>query len=182
MYPEEPTFEAPTEAPTEPPTEAPTEPPATTPEETTTEEYIDPTQASSNWVWPVPSIHNITQGYSGSGGHKGIDIADGMGTSAGATIVAASSGTVVVASYSNSAGYWIVIYHGEDDSGNDLYTCYMHCSSLWVSSGEWVSAGEGIGTVGNTGSSFGAHLHFELRLNGIGTSAPVTSPLNYVYP
>lgn len=135
----------------------------------------------SGWVWPAPSCHIITDGYGGSRGHKGIDLSK-SGGSYGETIVAAAAGTVVVSTYSNSAGNWVVIYHGSDGSGNDIYTCYMHCSQLLVSVGERVSAGTQIGRIGNTGASYGAHLHFEIRLNGIGTSAATVNPLNYVSP
>lgn len=159
---------SPGETPTEAPTEAPTEP-------------SGGGSTVSGWVWPAPNCRVITDGYGGSRGHKGIDISK-YGGSYGETIVAAAAGTVVVSTYSSSAGNWIVIYHGTDASGNDIYTCYMHCSQLLVSQGQRVSAGSVIGRIGNTGASFGAHLHFEIRLNGIGTSAPTVNPLNYVSP
>ncbi|MCI8514448.1 MAG: peptidoglycan DD-metalloendopeptidase family protein [Lachnospiraceae bacterium] len=135
----------------------------------------------SGWVWPAPSCRTITDGYGGSRGHKGIDLSK-PGGSYGETIVAAAAGTVVVSAYSNSAGNWVVIYHGTDGSGNDVYTCYMHCSQLLVSTGERVSAGTQIGRIGNTGASYGAHLHFEIRLNGIGVGAATVNPLQYVSP
>ena len=42
----------------------------------------------------------------------------------------------------------------------------MHHSGLLVSAGQTVTKGQPIGLVGNTGNSFGAHLHFQLELNG----------------
>ena len=45
--------------------------------------------------------------------------------------------------------------------GNGYATQYAHCSSVNVSVGQTVKAGQVIGRVGNTGHSFGAHLHFE---------------------
>lgn len=98
--------------------------------------------------------------------HKGIDIAAPVGTQ----IVAAASGKVVTATYSSSAGNYIMIYHG-----NSTYTVYMHCSSLSVSVNDEVKKGQGIGAVGSTGISTGAHLHFGISVNG-----SYVNPLDYV--
>jgi murein DD-endopeptidase MepM/ murein hydrolase activator NlpD len=61
------------------------------------------------------------------------------------------------------------------DHGGGLSTCYAHQSSFATSVGAQVSQGDLIGYVGNTGHSYGAHLHFEVRING----AP-TDPLGYL--
>ena len=58
--------------------------------------------------------------------------------------------------------------------GSGYATLYAHCSKLYVSVGETVSQGQTIAAVGNTGYSFGNHLHFEVRLNGA-----LTDPLSY---
>ena len=52
--------------------------------------------------------------------------------------------------------------------GNGVETLYAHMldNSLMVSAGDYVQKGQTIGRVCNTGYSFGAHLHFEVRLNG----------------
>lgn len=89
--------------------------------------------------------------------HNGLDLAAGTGT----PILAALPGTVVIAGWSDSAGNWIVISHG-----SGLVTKYMHASALYVKAGDVVSAGEQIAAVGNTGNSFGAHLHFQVEING----------------
>jgi murein DD-endopeptidase MepM/ murein hydrolase activator NlpD len=89
--------------------------------------------------------------------HKGLDLAASEGT----PIYAAVGGTVIISGYSPSAGNWVVISHG-----SGLVTKYMHASALYVSAGQTVSAGEAIATVGNTGNSFGAHLHFQVEING----------------
>jgi murein DD-endopeptidase MepM/ murein hydrolase activator NlpD len=89
--------------------------------------------------------------------HMGLDLAAPQGT----PIFAAVDGTVIIAGWSNSAGNWVVISHG-----NGLVTKYMHASQLYVSAGQTVSAGEQIAAVGNTGNSFGAHLHFQVEING----------------
>lgn len=89
--------------------------------------------------------------------HKGLDLAAAEGT----PTYAAAGGTVVIAGWSDSAGNWVVINHG-----NGLTTKYMHHSALCVSAGQTVEKGQQIGYVGNTGNSFGAHLHFQVEVNG----------------
>ena len=89
--------------------------------------------------------------------HKGLDLAAGEGT----PTYAAAAGTVIIAGWSSSAGNWVVIDHG-----NGLVTKYMHHSALAVSAGQTVAKGQQIGYVGNTGNSFGAHLHFQVEVNG----------------
>lgn len=130
--------------------------------------------SQTGFMWPVPSSHKITS-YFGNRGqptsgastyHQGIDI----GAPTGTAIVAANSGTVVTASYSAGAGNYIMISHG-----NGIYTVYMHCSQLLVSSGKTVSKGEKIALVGSTGISTGPHLHFGVSVNG-----SYVNPLNYV--
>lgn len=126
--------------------------------------------------WPVPSSTKITSNYGYRLHpiyktyklHSGIDI----GASSGSSIVAAESGTVLLASYGYNGGYgnYIIINHG-----NGLTTRYAHCSSLSVSAGQSVTRGQVIAAVGSTGDSTGPHLHFEVRLNGTSYD-----PLNYV--
>lgn len=101
--------------------------------------------------------------------HKGVDI----GAAKGTTIVAAASGTVTVSQYGYSGGYgnYIMISHG-----NGVETLYGHCTSLLVSAGTYVSQGQAIATVGNTGNSYGNHLHLEIRVNGVSQN-----PQNYLY-
>ena len=99
--------------------------------------------------------------------HTGMD----YGSPYGANIVAAASGTVLVAGY-NSGGYgnYVVINHG-----GGITTLYAHASSLCVSAGQSVSQGQVIAKVGSTGMSTGPHLHFEVLINGAHTN-----PANYV--
>ena len=83
----------------------------------------------------------------------------------GDPVYAAYDGKVVIAhrqseKYS-TAGNYVMIYHG-----NGLYTRYLHLDSLNVSVGDQVTKGRKIGVMGNTGNSFGAHLHFDVMLNG----------------
>ena len=90
--------------------------------------------------------------------HKGHDYAAPKGT----PIYAAAAGTVLIAGYSNSAGNWVVIDHG-----NGLVTKYMHMYQRpLVRAGQKVVKGQHIGGVGTTGQSTGNHLHFQVELNG----------------
>ena len=90
--------------------------------------------------------------------HKGLDIK----VCTGDTIVAAFDGKVRVVRY-DAGGYgnYVVIRHN-----NGLETIYGHLSKQLVEGDQIVKAGEPIGLGGNTGRSFGSHLHFETRLAG----------------
>lgn len=98
--------------------------------------------------------------------HTGVDLSAGMGT----PIRAADSGTVVQAGWRGGYGKCVVISHG-----NGLATLYAHQSVILVSVGDTVKRGQIIGNVGSTGFSTGAHLHFEVRVNG----TPV-DPMRYL--
>ena len=89
--------------------------------------------------------------------HSGLD----MNARTGDSIVAAGAGTVILASYNGGYGNTVVIDHG-----GGMTTLYAHQSRIDVSRGEKVKAGERIGLAGSTGLSTGAHLHFEVRING----------------
>jgi murein DD-endopeptidase MepM/ murein hydrolase activator NlpD len=89
--------------------------------------------------------------------HAGIDLADPTGT----PIRAALSGRVILAAPTGGYGLYTCIAHS-----SSLTTCYAHQSRFGAAVGDHVRQGEVIGYVGNTGHSFGAHLHFEVRVNG----------------
>ena len=124
--------------------------------------------------WPCPSSSRITSpyGYRVLFGvrdfHTGVDI----GATTGSNIVAAESGTVILANYGWNGGYgnYIILSHG-----NGITTRYAHASQLYVTAGQTVSKGQVIAAVGTTGNSTGPHLHFEVRVNG-----SHTNPLNYL--
>ncbi len=89
--------------------------------------------------------------------HKGVDWAVPVGT----TVRASSGGTVVSAGWSSGYGYCITISHPDGKQ-----TRYAHLSKILVSVGEKVEQNEKIALSGNTGNSTGAHLHFEILVNG----------------
>ena len=128
------------------------------------------------FTWPCPASSRITSYFGSreaptegaSTNHKAVDI----GASTGTDIIAAADGQVSIATYSASAGNYIMLNHG-----GGVTTVYMHCSKLLVSAGESVKKGQVIAKVGSTGYSTGPHLHFGVRDNGT-----YVDPLQYVSP
>lgn len=127
-----------------------------------------------NMLWPVP-YHNS---YSSAGygtynpfgyaqNHRGYDIT--MAGAYGKNIVAAASGKVIKAvmghpddNYNQGWGNYIQIDHG-----GGIVTAYAHCSAVNVSVGQTVTAGQVIGKIGVSGRVTGAHLHFEVWVDGV---------------
>lgn len=118
-----------------------------------------------NYLWPAPECTVITSYWGDGRNHKGLDLAC-YGSAYGKNILAAESGTVIRAyitdDWASGWGYHIMIDHGDGYA-----TLYAHCSQLLVSVGDYVERGQLIAYVGNTGNSFGAHLHFECWYNGV---------------
>lgn len=121
--------------------------------------------ATGDWYWPVPGYYGITSYFGGRylngrwDNHTGTDI----GVPQGVEIHAAQSGVVTLSRYNSSYGNYCIISHG-----SGYATLYAHQSQLpLVKVGDTVEKGQVIGYVGNTGNSYGAHLHFELRVNGV---------------
>jgi len=90
--------------------------------------------------------------------HVGIDIVAPKDEAIKATL----DGTVILATWTSSAGYVIQLQHV-----NDLISVYKHNSVLLKNVGEKVRAGEAIAVIGDTGElTDGPHLHFELWYRG----------------
>ncbi len=125
-------------------------------------------------VWPLPyEDAYISSSFKTRWGkqHNGIDTCRWAGTH-GADVIAVKAGTVEVANWGWGGGYgnYVVINHG-----NGVLTYYAHLSNIRVSVGQRVRQGDVIGNAGNTGYSFGAHLHFGLMING-----GWVNPVNYL--
>ena len=91
--------------------------------------------------------------------HTGIDLANRGDTST--PVYAAQAGTVIRAGWHSAYGNHVMITH--NIKGRIMTTVYAHMHSApYVSVGQQVSRGTQLGTMGNTGNSFGAHLHFEI--------------------
>lgn len=118
-----------------------------------------------------PSVLPVASGYDGSSfgtridpftgrrsQHDGVDFVAPAGT----PIVAAAGGVVVASEWHHEYGNMIDIDHG-----NGLKTRYAHASKALVKVGDLVRPGQLIARVGSTGRSTGAHLHFEVHVNGV---------------
>ena len=95
--------------------------------------------------------------------HRGVDL--GLCHGEDRTILAAFKGVVkLVRNQGRRKGYgkYVILDHG-----NGLTTLYAHLAEWKVAVGDTVQAGDTIGIGGNTGRSFGAHLHFEMRYEGL---------------
>jgi murein DD-endopeptidase MepM/ murein hydrolase activator NlpD len=109
----------------------------------------------SEFKIPVPGIVTSRYGFRSGRNHNGID----LDLDVGDTVCSAWSGKVRYAKYNEGGfGNLVIVRHY-----NGLETFYAHMSKLLVFPDQEVKAGEPIGLGGNTGHSFGAHLHFEVR-------------------
>lgn len=90
--------------------------------------------------------------------HTGLDFQAEQGT----PILAAAGGVVVTQEFHAAYGNMVEIDHG-----NDLITRYAHASKTMVKKGDLIKRGQKIAEVGTTGRSTGAHLHFEVLVQGI---------------
>ena len=126
-----------------------------------------PAPMGDGHVFPVrgPYTFGGTDARFGAGrtghAHQGQDVVAAQGT----PLVSPYAGTVkAVRSQAGGAGYYIVI----GGAGEDRDYVFMHlmAGSTVVGAGQTVRAGQVIGRVGNTGRSFGAHLHFEIWVGG----------------
>lgn len=116
------------------------------------------------FLWPLENYHYLSSSFvnriSPITGlpehHDGIDIPAPYGT----PVMAAASGIVIAARWSNSFGNLVMIDHG-----SGYVTVYGHNSKLLVKEGDAVVKGENISLIGSTGWSTGNHLHFGIQLN-----------------
>jgi murein DD-endopeptidase MepM/ murein hydrolase activator NlpD len=109
----------------------------------------------------MPANGHMTSNFGRRGSrryHYGIDIK----AQTGDTIYAAFDGKIRVKQFEKKGyGYYLVIRHV-----NGLETVYGHLSKFLVDENEFVRSGQPIGLAGNTGRSYGSHLHFETRFLG----------------
>jgi murein DD-endopeptidase MepM/ murein hydrolase activator NlpD len=122
-------------------------------------------RGNSALIWPAQGTFTSGYGWRWGRMHRGIDIANNVGT----PIVAAARGRVSFAGWHEGGyGYFVEITH-EDGSR----TRYGHNSNLLVREGQQVDQGQVISQMGSTGRSTGPHLHFEVLPSGEGAMNPL---------
>lgn len=99
----------------------------------------------------------VTQNWGGYGGHLGMDLSN---TNKTMPIYPITNGVVFKKYYDNAGALVLKIRHNV--GGRYIYSTYAHLSSWSVNEGQLVSANTMIGRMGNTGNSYGAHLHLEI--------------------
>ncbi len=114
-------------------------------------------QAPDLWVLPLRS-YTVSSPFGERWGtlHGGVDLAVPEGT----PYYAAHAGTVKLARWYGGYGNCVIL-----DVGNGITIVYGHASKLLVHEGQQIQAGDLLGLAGDTGYSFGSHVHFELRQN-----------------
>lgn len=134
-----------------------------------------PEPGAGRFVWPFP-LSTVSSEYGPREGgyssvHQGIDLAPGNG----ADIPAAGSGIVHQNGWHSNFGNLMIIRHPPVGASGDLFTVYAHRQEQsGPGAGSPVNKGQIIGKVGNTGASFGAHLHFETHVGGLNWNNPGT--------
>jgi len=113
----------------------------------------------------APAVGVLTDGYGSRKDpitgrrafHRGLDISARRGT----PVFAPADGVVVFTGRNGGLGKTVRISHGFG-----FTTMYGHLNEITAKLGEEIHRGEVIGTVGNTGRSTGAHLHYEVHEDG----------------
>jgi murein DD-endopeptidase MepM/ murein hydrolase activator NlpD len=123
---------------------------------------VSPEQAAQDvWLLPLDDyIFTSPYGVRWDKLHAGIDLSAQEGT----PYKSVHAGTVTQAGYYGGYGYSITVQHAD---GTEVI--YAHSRRLLVKAGDKVSAGQVIGEVGNTGYSYGTHLHLEVHVKGMPT-------------
>ncbi|MGC1211508.1 MAG: M23 family metallopeptidase [Micromonospora sp.] len=117
-------------------------------------------EATEQDVWLLPlQAYDFNSPYGMRWGklHTGIDLVAPEGT----PFVAIHDGTVTKAGWFGGYGYAVIVQHPDGSEA-----IYGHSSAVSVKEGQQVKAGDQLGLVGNTGHSYGSHLHLEIHVNG----------------
>ncbi|MGG0409489.1 murein hydrolase activator EnvC family protein [Peribacillus simplex] len=134
-----------------------------------------PAVSSGTFTRPSAGYVSSTMGVRWNKQHAGIDIA----ASGTVPIVAAADGVVSRSYFSSSYGNVIFVTHSI--GGQQWTTVYAHLNSRQASEGAVVAKGQQIGIMGNTGHSYGQHLHFELHKGAWNYSkSNAVNPLDYI--
>ena len=154
---------------------------------------------NNGYLWPVPDSSRISAPFgewrdNNTRQHKGIDIAGKYGggdsrdynlpivASVAGEVVATSTSCPTNGSYGSSCGGgWGNYVKVKDAQGNFWIYAHMSQGTISVQVGQTVNQGQELGKMGNSGSSKGVHLHFEIR-EGKDSSSNAVDPLKYVKP
>jgi len=121
--------------------------------------------ADTGWIWPTQGVFSSGYGWRWGRMHKGIDIANNVGT----PILAARAGEVSSAGWNDGGyGYLVEVRHADGSLSR-----YAHNSRILVRPGDQVNQGSVISLMGSTGRSTGPHLHFEILPPGRGAMNPL---------
>ncbi|MER7168558.1 M23 family metallopeptidase [Micromonospora sp. NPDC000207] len=118
----------------------------------------DEISAEEVWLLPLQG-YDFTSPYGMRWGklHTGVDLVAPEGT----PYVAIHAGKVTKAGWFGGYGYAVIVQHADGSEA-----IYGHSSAVSVQEGQQVKAGDQLGLVGNTGHSYGSHLHLEVHVNG----------------
>ena len=116
-------------------------------------------RAEARGAWVAPAAGTISSRFGTRWGsfHKGVDIANDVGT----PIRAGSSGTIISSGPASGYGLWVRVEHPDN-----TISVYGHIDSSNVKVGQQVGAGEQIARMGNRGNSTGPHLHYQIEVGG----------------
>ncbi|MGK5522753.1 M23 family metallopeptidase [Micromonospora sp. URMC 107] len=119
----------------------------------------DESAESDVWLLPLQQDYEFHSPYGMRWGklHTGVDLVAPEGT----PYVAIHSGTVTKAGWFGGYGYTVIVQHADGSEA-----IYGHSSALSVKEGQQVKTGDQLGLVGNTGHSYGSHLHLEVHVKG----------------
>lgn len=116
-----------------------------------------PKYVNANLMYPCPGNYRISSGFDAGRNHMGIDIAAPYGTE----VVATLEGDVIAAGFNSEKGNYVII-----KGADNIEVLYAHLSQSDVNEGGYVTKGQTVGRVGATGMATGAHLHFEVKIDG----------------
>ncbi|MEM7128551.1 MAG: LysM peptidoglycan-binding domain-containing M23 family metallopeptidase [Chloroflexota bacterium] len=114
--------------------------------------------------YPTTSPFGTRRSYNG-GPYNSYHSGQDFGAPIGVPIIAPAPGTIVLAEALKVRGNAVMLDHGAG-----IFTGYWHLNEIHVAIGQQVNKGDVLGLVGTTGLSTGAHLHWELRIYGIGVN------------
>jgi murein DD-endopeptidase MepM/ murein hydrolase activator NlpD len=121
--------------------------------------------------WPFPSASPVSSGFGSrvapcrgcSSKHNGVDFTPGMGT----PVYAIADGVVGESAFGGSYGQHVYLDHVINGQPVESIYAHMIQGSSPLVAGQTVRVGDFIGLVGSTGASTGAHLHLEIRPDGV---------------